>query len=87
MQACMYSHQVYNSNGGLAPKIGLVFGQHWMVIPMNEYSPHCNVCMLIENDVYMKSTLFTNIYVQKYLPLYFIVRIVVFTCTIQYFNT
>ena len=23
LHACMYSHQVYNSNGGLAPKIGL----------------------------------------------------------------
>ena len=23
----MFSHQVYNSNGGLAPKIGLVLGQ------------------------------------------------------------
>ena len=33
--------------------------------------------MLIENVVvYMKSTLFTNSYVQKYFPLYFIVRIV-----------
>ena len=35
----MYSHQVYNSNGGLVPKIGLLLGQSWMVIPMNKYSP------------------------------------------------
>ena len=26
LHACMYSHQVYKSNGGLAPKIGLVLG-------------------------------------------------------------
>ena len=33
--------------------------------------------MLIENAVvYMQSTLFTNSYVQKYLPLEFIVRII-----------
>ena len=25
LHACMYSHQVYNTNGGLAPKIGLLF--------------------------------------------------------------
>ena len=36
IHACMYSHQVYNSNGGLAPKIGLVLGQSGMVIPMNK---------------------------------------------------
>ena len=35
----MYSHQVYNSNGGLVAKIGLLLGQSWMVIPMNKYSP------------------------------------------------
>ena len=34
--------------------------------------------MLIENAVvYMKSTLFTKSYVQKYFPLYFIVRVVI----------
>ena len=38
MHAC--SHQVYNSNGGLAPKIGLVLGQSRMVIPMNNHSPN-----------------------------------------------
>ena len=43
----MYSHQVYNNNGGLAPKIGLVLGQSWMVIPMNKLSP----VVLIENAV------------------------------------
>ena len=43
-------------------------------------------CMLIKNAVvYMKSALFTNSYVQKYLPLEFIVRIV-YMC-ITYFNT
>ena len=34
-------------------------------------------CMLIENAVYMKSTLFTKSYFQKYFPLYFIVRVVI----------
>ena len=38
MHACMYSNQVYDSNGGLAPKIGLVLGQSWMVISMNKLS-------------------------------------------------
>ena len=64
-----------------SPGVQLVLGQSWMVIPMNKHSPvMCNVfpCMLIENAVvYMKSTLFTKSYVQKYLSLYFIVRIVV----------
>ena len=35
MHACMYSH---NNNVGLAPKIGLVLGQSWMVIPKYEHS-------------------------------------------------
>ena len=39
LHACMYSHQVSNSNSGLAPKIGLLLGQSWMVIPVNEHSP------------------------------------------------
>ena len=39
LHACIHSHQVSNSNGGLAPKIGLVLGQSWMVIPMNKHSP------------------------------------------------
>ena len=45
-----------------------------MVIPMNKHFP----TVMIENAVvYMKSTLFTiNSYVQKYLPLEFLVRIV-----------
>ena len=30
---------VTNSNGGLAPKIGLLLGQSWIVIPMNKQSP------------------------------------------------
>ena len=34
LHACMYSHWVSNSNGGLAPKIGLVLA----------YEPHQNVC-------------------------------------------
>ena len=34
MHACMYSHQVSNSNGGLAPKIGLLLVQSWMVTSM-----------------------------------------------------
>ena len=33
LHACMYSHQVYNSNGGLAPKIWL---STWT--PMNKHS-------------------------------------------------
>ena len=51
LHACMYSHQVYNSNGGLAPKIGLLLRPSWMVIPMNKLCPvdanvfpHYNVC-------------------------------------------
>ena len=54
LHACMYSHQVYNSNGGLAPKIGLVLGQSWMVIPMNKRTlPYFDIVMyiLIENAV------------------------------------
>ena len=31
----MYSHQVSSSNGGLAPKIGLLLGQSWIVVPIN----------------------------------------------------
>ena len=45
-----------------------------MVIPMNKHSPvtckciSIQYCMVIENTVvYMKSTLFTNSYVHKYL--------------------
>ena len=58
--------------------IGLVLGQSWMVIPMNKLSPVVCKCMLIENAVvYMKNTLFTKSYVQKYFLLYFIVRIVI----------
>ena len=34
LHACMYSHQVSNSNGGLAPRIGLLLVQDWMVIPL-----------------------------------------------------
>ena len=67
----MYSHQVSNSNSGLAPKTGLLLGQSWMVIPMNKHSLGISLlqCMLIENaEVYMKSTFFTNSYVHKYLP-------------------
>ena len=36
LHACMYSHQVSNSNGSLAPKIGLLLRQSWMVIPIYE---------------------------------------------------
>ena len=39
LHACMYSHQASNSNGGLAPKIGLLLGQSWMVIPSLETRP------------------------------------------------
>ena len=39
LHACMYSHQVSNSNGGLASKIGLLLWQSWMVIHMNKHSP------------------------------------------------
>ena len=39
LHACMYSYQVSNSNSGLAPKIGLLLGQSWLVIPMNKHSP------------------------------------------------
>ena len=45
LHACMYSHQVYNSNGGLGPKIGLVLGQSWMVIPMNKHPPVVCKCI------------------------------------------
>ena len=49
----MYHHQVYNSNGGLAPKIGLVLGQSWMVISMKKHSPGIPPvqCMLIEKYI------------------------------------
>ena len=72
LHACLYSYQVSNSNSGLAPKIGLLLGQSRIVIPINKHSPGISPlqCMLIENAVvYMKSTLFTNSYVQEYLPL------------------
>ena len=60
----MYSHQVSNSNnGGLAPKIGLLLGQSWMVIPMNKHSPGISPLLIENAEVYMKSTLFTNSYV------------------------
>ena len=39
----MYSHQVSNSNGGLAPKIGLLFVQGWMVIPLYNVLWECIV--------------------------------------------
>ena len=43
--------------------------------------------MLIENAVIcMKSILFTKIYVQKYFPLYFILRIVIVYMYITLFN-
>ena len=71
LHACLYSHQVSNSNVGLAPKIGLLLGQSYMVIPMNKHFP---TVMIESAVVYLKSTLFTNSYVQKYFPL-FIVRI------------
>ena len=45
LHACMYSHQVYNNNGGLAPKIGLVLKQSWVVIPMNKLSPVVCKCI------------------------------------------
>ena len=41
----MYSHQVYNSNVGLAPKIGLVLGQSWMVIPIHIYPVIMKKCL------------------------------------------
>ena len=47
----MYSHQESNSNGGLAPKIGLVLGQSWMLIPMNKLSPI--VCKCISTIMYV----------------------------------
>ena len=52
LHACMYSHQVYNSNGGLAPKIGLVLGQNWMVISMNQHSPVVCKCISPLYNVY-----------------------------------
>ena len=51
LHACMYmSHQVNNSYGGLAPKIGLVY--NWAKLDGYSYEqalsryvfPHCNVC-------------------------------------------
>ena len=58
-----------NSNGGLAPKIGLLLGQSWMVIAMHKHSPSISPLLIENAEVYMKSTLFTNSYVHKYLPL------------------
>ena len=37
----MYSHQVYNSNGGLAPKIGLVLGGKLDGYSNEEALSHC----------------------------------------------
>ena len=39
LHACMYSHQVYNSNVGLAP------GQSWMVIPIHIYPVTVQKCL------------------------------------------
>ena len=45
LHACMYSHQMYNSNDGLAPKIGLSTTQSWMVTPMNKHFPIMGKCI------------------------------------------
>ena len=50
LHACMYSYQVCNS---LAPKIGLVLGQIWIVIPMKNHSPGIPpMCMLMYIVIY-----------------------------------
>ena len=39
-----------------APKIGLLLGQSWMVIPMNKHSlvfPNCNVCCCCLHEKYI----------------------------------
>ena len=83
LHACMYSQQVYNSNGGLAPKIGLY--NTWARLDGYSYEQALShyvkmyFPMLTENAVVcMKSTLSTNSYVQKYLPLFGIV--IVYMC-------
>ena len=55
LHACMYSHQVYNSNGGLAPKIGFLVMQGWMVSSLYNVLWECIVV------AYTQTTLFTNI--------------------------
>ena len=60
---------MFNSNGSLAPEIGLVLKQSWMVIPMSKHSPGISPLFIENAEVYMKSTLFTNSYVHKYCPL------------------
>ena len=84
LHACMYSHQVYNSNGGLAPKI-------WLSIwtPMNKHSPiMCKCisplqCMLIENAVVVQIVMTRSIFLCEdcccCLHVYYIVY--------RYFNT
>ena len=37
LHACMYSHQTYNSNVDLAPRLALVLGKSWTVIPIHIY--------------------------------------------------
>ena len=57
LHACMYSHQVSNSNSGLAPKIGLLLGQSWMAIPMNKHSPGISLLYLFNSKNFSFSNL------------------------------
>ena len=68
LHAFMYCHQVYNSKGGLAPKIGF---STWTMLDGYSYEQALpRYVQLIENAVvYTKCTLFTNSYVHKYLSL------------------
>ena len=45
MHVCTITRCIYNSNGGLVPKIGLVLGKSWMVNPMSKHSPVMTVQM------------------------------------------
>ena len=53
LHACMYSHQLYNSNGGLAPKIGLVLG--------SSYEKNTLLTFIYCGGCYGLHVLFTNI--------------------------
>ena len=73
-----------NSNGGLAPKVGLLLGQSWMVIPMNKHSPGISPRLIENAEVYMKCTLFKIVCPQVSS---FLIYCENFYMCITYFNT
>ena len=84
----MYGHEVYDSNGGLSPKIGL---STWTKLDGYSYEQELSRYMQVYFHtvmyvavVYMKST---NSYVQKYLPLQLIVSAVAYMYITLFTNT